>query len=194
MSRIVLACLALSLAGAVAQAVSQADRDTCSSWLRTVNVTVTEWADARIAACTRIIEDAGESAAGRAEAYVNRGGGYAAKHDDARAIADYTASLEIAPRSAQAYLLRGEAYKRNDDHKRAIADYTKLIELDPVQGHMARGHVYMGTGNEGDYDRAVADFTKVIETDPSFETPISRAAKPTTPKAITTALLPTIRS
>jgi hypothetical protein len=70
MLRIILAYLALALGAAAALAASQADHDTCNGMHKTANVQ--KWADERIAACTRIIDDDGESVASRAKAHVNR--------------------------------------------------------------------------------------------------------------------------
>src|SRR5215468_8607917 len=63
-------------------------------------------ADDTAAACTRIIDDPGESRQNRAGAYNNRGLWYARNRDFDRAIADYGEAARLNPENAQAYLNR----------------------------------------------------------------------------------------
>jgi len=101
-------------------------------------------------------------AAGRAEAYLNRGVAYAKKGDLDRAIADFTKAIELRPGLAKVYINRGKAHDVKGDHDRAIADYTKAIELKPdhAEVYNDRGAAY---ADKGQFDRAIADFTKAIK-------------------------------
>src|SRR5262249_5138745 len=80
-------------------AAGAADRQECAGNADTPDV--------RIAACTRIIDDASETAAQRVAGYNNRGSAYLAKKDYERALADYNASLELDPKNPRAYNGRG---------------------------------------------------------------------------------------
>src|SRR5262249_37113710 len=71
--------------------------------------------DQSIAACTRVIEDAGEDAAARVEAYDNRGVAYHHKKDYDRALADFDAASKLDPKYAKAYCDRGITFSAKGD-------------------------------------------------------------------------------
>jgi lipoprotein NlpI len=145
-----------SLSAAPASGASQRDRDDCNQ---------AGDRDRSIAGCTRILEAGRETANSRAIAYYNRGNAYYAKGDNDRAIADYTESIWLDPKSALVFNNRGKAYLGKGNFDRAIADYTEAIRLDPrpVNPFNNRGKAYLG---KGDYGRAIADYTEVIRLDP----------------------------
>ena len=88
--------------------------------------------DDAIAACTRVIQNRGTSAEGRAIAYYNRGIEYRAKGDDPdRAIADYSEAIRLDPKFANAYINRGVAYRAKLENDRAIADFDEAIASIP---------------------------------------------------------------
>ena len=87
--------------------------------------------DRVIAACTRILNDRGESQGNRVGAYNNRGNAWREKGDLDRAIADYNEAIRLDPKYANAYIVRGDAWDAKGDHDRAIADYNEAIRLDP---------------------------------------------------------------
>ena len=95
----------------------------------------------------------------KAFASKNRGFAYASKGDYDLAIADFTASIEIAPKYAEAYFLRGSAYGDKGNRDLAIADYTRAIDIDPNlnQAYNNRAILYY---EKGDYDNAWADVHK----------------------------------
>ena len=82
--------------------------------------------DRSIDDCSKAIEiDPKESSA-----YTNRGAAYHVKYEFARAIADYTKSIEIHP-SATRYYNRGLAYEKKGDKDLAIADFRSALGIDP---------------------------------------------------------------
>ena len=81
--------LALSAPTPPSLAASQADRDDCNQ---------SRDPDRRIAGCTRVLQDGGESAASRATAYNNRGLAYQAKGDSERASRDFNEANALEPK------------------------------------------------------------------------------------------------
>ena len=82
----------------------------------------------KIRGCTEFIQQ-GPDAKNLANAYYNRGNAHSSRKDYARAIADYSKTIQINPRHAHAYNNRGRAYWAKKDYDRAIADQTKAIEI-----------------------------------------------------------------
>ena len=103
-----------------------------------------------------------------ADAYLMRGETLSGNQQYDRAIADYTAAIELKPDYAEAYNDRGFAYYLKGDFERAISDYTRAIELRPnyPKAHNSRGVAYM----QGGYGAAksVPDFDRAIELKPDF--------------------------
>lgn len=106
----------------------------------------------------------------QARALVNRAYCHSEKGDIDKAIADYTAVIELvgAPvdQVAHARINRGVAYKRQGDMDKAITDYTAVIELAgaPVD-QVAKAIFNRGVryDEKGLSDEAIADYTAVIE-------------------------------
>ncbi len=65
------------------------------------------------------------------KAHTDRGEYFLHRKQFDRAIADYTAAIEIEPDNAWTYLKRGNAFQSVGRFKRAIDDYAKAHELDP---------------------------------------------------------------
>jgi tetratricopeptide (TPR) repeat protein len=122
-------------------------------------------ADARVKACTTLI-DAG-SLAGRelGAAYVNRGRARVLTSDFAGAIADFTRALELLPGEPMVYEGRGLARVQSGDADGAIADLTEAIAIDPTES--AYGNRGMAWLHKKDFDRALADLTKAIDINPN---------------------------
>ena len=123
--------------------------------------------DTGIAACTRLLQTPGLSPADRARAFNGRGILWKRKGDYDRAIADYTAALQLNPRYVFAYYNRGIGHSDKGDYPRAIDDFTQAIHLDPKlpQAYNNRGGAY---GELKDFDRAIADYDVAIRLDPKF--------------------------
>jgi tetratricopeptide (TPR) repeat protein len=131
--------------------------------------------DARVAACTRILQGGSETAPHRAAAFNNRGRAYQAKDDLDRAIADFNETIRLDAKYALAYYAqyavaryaRGVRYQIKGDGDRAIADFDEAIRLDPknARAFNIRGYAYRASG---DLDRAIADYDEAIRLDPKF--------------------------
>ena len=67
-----------------------------------------------------------------APGYVERGNRYSRNGVYHRALADYTAAIDLAPDYADAYYNRGCSYYEVGDYARALADLTRAIELQPA--------------------------------------------------------------
>ncbi len=146
---------ALCAIAAPALAASRGDWDACKG----------DNPDQSIAACTRIIQDRGETAKNSAIARRYRGLAYQRKDDLDRAIADYSEAIRLDPKYAEAYYGRGLTYRNKDDVERA--DYSEAIRLEPqvAAAYFNRGKLFHLQGNSG---RALADFDEAIRLDPKF--------------------------
>jgi tetratricopeptide (TPR) repeat protein len=163
-------CRALAFAALLAVtsafAASQSDYDDCMQ---------NADQDRRIAGCTRVIDDVGESNRNRRIAYDNRGTAWHAKGDNDRAIADYSEAIKLNPKDAVAYDNRGTAWRDKGDRNRAIADYNVAVKLDPsdAPAYNNRGNVWHEKGDNG---RAVADYSEAIRVDPKYATAYANRA------------------
>src|SRR5262249_23672720 len=87
--------------------------------------------DRAIAGCTRIIDDKETGRQLRVEALSNRGEAYEANDDVTKALADYSAAIELDPEDDFLRVNRGEAYAASGDDDMAIADFSEAIRLAP---------------------------------------------------------------
>ena len=76
-------------------------------------------------------------------------------------IAEYDASVKIAPSDAGSYYERGAAYYAKGEHGKAI-----LLTPDVAHYYHMRAMAYHDIG---EYGSAIADFSKVITLDPDYE-------------------------
>jgi tetratricopeptide (TPR) repeat protein len=120
-----------------------------------------------IAACDRVIASGEIGRRGRAVAYYYRGLGRLGTGEYDRAIADFDASIDLAPENARAFNSRGTARYVKGDHNRALADFDTAIRRDPEYAFAwhNRGEVWK---DRGDFNRAIADYGKAVGLDPSY--------------------------
>jgi lipoprotein NlpI len=118
--------------------------------------------DAAIAGCTRVIEDARAKPKGKTAAYYNRGNAYAAKGDQASAIADYDEAIKLEPKNALAFNNRGTAHSEKGDSDAAIADFSEAIKYNAryASAYFNRANAY---ATKGEADRAIADYTAALK-------------------------------
>lgn len=89
----------------------------------------------------------------RPAAFVVRGQAYAAAHQHAAAVKDFTAALERDPKLAFAYHHRGVEHFLLEEFNESVADFDRFLALEPEQraGHWQRGIAcyYAGKFDEG---------------------------------------------
>jgi tetratricopeptide (TPR) repeat protein len=102
-----------------------------------------------------------------AESHLQRGEDLSAARQYDRAIAAYTAAIELKPDYAEAYNDRGFAHYLKGDGHEAIADFTRAIALRPnyPKAYNSRGVMYMIGGHKA---KAVEDFDRAIALKPDF--------------------------
>jgi len=122
--------------------------------------------DAKIAACTSVIEDQATVATVRAMAYHDRAFAYESKGLQALAVADFDEALNIDANDVLALNGRGRANLARGQYDRAIADFTKQLTL--VSGsdrlYNGRGMAYL---HKGELAPALADFEHAIDINPT---------------------------
>jgi tetratricopeptide (TPR) repeat protein len=121
----------------------------------------------RVGACTAIIELDGETPAGRAKAFGNRGVAYINNGNVDQAVRDYAESLRLDATSASSHHFRGNKYLAENDHEAALAEFNEAIRLDPTEVFSLtnRGREFSA---RKDYDRAIADYSEAIRLDPEW--------------------------
>jgi tetratricopeptide (TPR) repeat protein len=94
-----------------------------------------------------------------------QGNDLVARGDLEGAIAAYTESIRLDPRSTAGYLGRGLVRSRNGQFAKAIADATEAIRLDPrhAPAYRNRGRDHAAAGA---WLKAIADFTEAIRLEP----------------------------
>jgi tetratricopeptide (TPR) repeat protein len=118
------------------------------------------------AACSRVIEDANESVANRANAYFNRGTFYDARGRFDDAIRDYSEAIKLEPKNGERYYIRAHAWRQKGNLQQELADHNSAIGLSPRALHyIGRAYHFM---RKQDYDRAIADFTLAIKAEPEW--------------------------
>ncbi len=110
--------------------------------------------------------EAGLADYGKQVGFGERGYAYQAKGDNDRAIADYTAGIQLNPNNYVALTARGNAYLAKGDLDRAIADCSQAIVLRPNyrDAYFNRAYAYQA---KGDIDRAIADYGQMIALNPN---------------------------
>jgi len=142
-----------------AQPAAADDADTC----RTAS------GDAAIAACTRAI-NSGIRGSELAEILLYRGTAYKMKDDLNRAIADFSETIRLDPKSPFAYGQRGLVYNQKRDYDHAIADLTRFIALNPGRQYLANAYIAraMAYAAKDRFDPEIADLTEAIALRPDY--------------------------
>jgi len=121
--------------------------------------------DARISACTRILDRGRDSANNRASAYNNRGIAYFSKGEIDRAIKDFDEAIRIKPNNVVLYHNRGLAWYGKGDNEQAIRSYDEAIAINPKypMAHNDRANVYF---RMKEYDKAISGYDDAIRLQP----------------------------
>jgi len=77
---------------------------------------------------TKIIED-GKNRSEIGIAYYNRGLAYYSRHQEEKAIPDFTEAIEIKPNFADVYFMRAASYFMFYEHEKALIDAEKALQL-----------------------------------------------------------------
>lgn len=157
MLRAIVITLALAGAAGTALAATEKERRDCATAGRP---------DARIAACSSLLDDAASSPALRAMAYRNRGTAYFATKLRDLAISDFDEVLKLEPSDVVALGRRGRAYLHSGQYDRAIADFTEVLRLRPRNdtAFNDRGLAHLRRGN---LEAALADFDACLRLKPT---------------------------
>jgi tetratricopeptide (TPR) repeat protein len=158
MMRIAALAFGLGALSASALAATEADRRDCAG---------ENPPDAKIAACTRLIEDQATQPSARAMAYRNRGNSYGNKGLHELATLDFDEALKIEPQDRQALGGRAQSYARRGQYDRGIADFNEVLRLNPRgdRAYNERGLLHLRTG---DLDSAYADFESALRLNPQL--------------------------
>ena len=103
-------------------------------------------AEARIRACSAIIDVKPSAADARAQVYRIRAAAYSEKANHKQAIADFTEALPLKGDDATAYFGRGESRLADGDASGAVADLTQAIHYSEPTPRLfiARGYALAG--------------------------------------------------
>jgi Flp pilus assembly protein TadD len=123
--------------------------------------------DARIIACSRLLQAKHTARSNRIAALLGRAAAYLAKGDHDRAIADYERLLRLDPHSVSAFRGRAQAYLGKRELDKAMADLGKAIEIDPMssQALIDRAGVHRV---RGDLLAAREDLEAALRIDPNL--------------------------
>jgi tetratricopeptide (TPR) repeat protein len=125
MLKATIVCLALIMGVTSVLAASERDRVDCAS------PSTPATTERNIAACTRIINDPGESLGGRADAYNNRAWEYLKSGKAAQGLPDAESALQLRPDVARYLDTRGLIFEALGRREEAIADFRRALSLDP---------------------------------------------------------------
>ncbi|MBS0268524.1 MAG: tetratricopeptide repeat protein [Proteobacteria bacterium] len=120
----------------------------------------------QIRGCTQVIQHTILTDA-LSTAYMNRAIAYAQRRENAKAIADFTASIRADSKNNFAYYNRGNVYLDMRKPRQAIADYSKALELAP---DMSPALLNRALANEmiGERDASIADFHAALALEPTL--------------------------
>lgn len=123
--------------------------------------------EARLKACTAVIDGKQASAADTAFAHYQRARVAAANPnaDQAQVVADLTKAIELDPKLAEAYTVRALGYTRALQYDKAIADFTKAIDLRPDRWSLYSFRA-MAEVQKKDNKAAIADFEAALAHNP----------------------------
>ena len=124
--------------------------------------------EARIDACTAVIDDASQPVDVRVDALSHRGMAYEEDEEYESAIEDYDEAMKLSPNDPALLILRGNAYDGMGEPQKAIEDYTEAIRLNPGDSSPFFNRVAVNHEN-GDKDKARRDYKRALEIDPTYE-------------------------
>jgi TonB family protein len=121
-------------------------------------------ADARIEACTKLLELNDQNSPGKSRVLASRGRAYFQKNDFDRALSDYNDAVKSDPDNADAFLYRAGAHWKKFEDGKAFGDLSEAIRLDPTPERLeARAWRYIAVSQP---DLAIADLTRAVASNP----------------------------
>lgn len=123
--------------------------------------------DARIRACTALVEGGGKlSRSARAMYFGYRGWAHIQKGDPRAALADLDISISLDPSQFGGFGTRAGIHKTLGEYDKALADIDRSIKLAP---RMAAARVVRGDilREKGDMEAALADYATALRMDPT---------------------------
>jgi lipoprotein NlpI len=121
--------------------------------------------DARLAACSSLIESGRWKGKEIGWAYANRCAIYSAQGHDDKALGDCIQAISLDDDSVIAYQIRGDILLTRGDSEKALADYDSGIQHG---AHYAA--IFIDRGNlllaKGEAEKALADFNQALEINP----------------------------
>lgn len=127
---------------------------------------VTGDSQARVTACTQMLQRPNLDARTKVGAFVSRGDAHEALEEFDLALKDYQAALDIDANSGLALRSRAVARFRHAQNADALADLNRAIAIAPddAAAFRIRGAV---RAEMGDSARAIEDYSKALDTNPS---------------------------
>jgi tetratricopeptide (TPR) repeat protein len=128
-------------------------------------------ADAKIAACTVLLESGRLPPRGKADVYVWRSLGYSAKGDSVNEMKDLDEAVKADPTDPNAWAQSCSAHTwTGNQTDRALKECSTAIDLAPGEGSpwTFRGDIYL---TKHDYRRAIADYNRAILLSPGWMWP-----------------------
>jgi tetratricopeptide (TPR) repeat protein len=128
-------------------------------------------ADAKIEACTALLQSSQLTVRGKADVYVWRSEGYSAKGDSANEMRDLDEAIKADPTDPNAWAQSCSAHTwTGNQTSRALKECTTAIELAPdaATPWTYRGDIYL---TQHDYKRAIADYNHALKLDATWMWP-----------------------
>lgn len=118
-------------------------------------------AEARIRACTELIETQGVNEARRATAYANRALSYSLRGEYETAIRDYDEAIKMFPDFAVALNNRAWAYFKWGRAEAGMPDVQRSLQIEPFSPHSldTRAHIFQSMGEQ---QRAMRDYESAM--------------------------------
>ncbi|MCX7348407.1 MAG: tetratricopeptide repeat protein [Alphaproteobacteria bacterium] len=123
--------------------------------------------EARIKACTAVIDGKQASTTDTAYAYYKRAmvGSANPNADQTLVMADVSKAIELDPKLMEAYAFRAIGYNRAMQYDKAVADLTKAIEIAPERWGLYSLRA-MVNAQKKDNKAAIADFKAALDHNP----------------------------
>src|SRR5689334_14073763 len=127
-------------------------------------------ADARIAACSRILDQGARgNSTMRAGAFNSRASAWFSKGEYERAARDLDEAIAEKPNNPVLYYNRGLVLANKGDNEAALRSFDEAISLNPrySSAYNDRANVFF---RQKDYDRAISGYDEAIRLDPRNST------------------------